>query len=218
MNILNIFKTSDHPESLGNKFRNIRFKYFEQKIQHLKRPLTILDIGGLESYWVNSGFAKNPDYFITILNVAPQQTDHLNFIPVVGDATDLKNFKDKEFDIVFSNSVIEHLHYKENQIKMANEVQRVGKYYFIQTPNKHFPIEPHYVLPFFQYMPDALQYFILTKTKLSRLQKWDKGFARQYINEIRLLTHQDMRDLFPNSTLFLEKFGGMVKSFTAHNL
>lgn len=218
MNLINIFKTSDQPESLGNKFRNIRFKYFEEKIKPLKRPLTILDIGGLESYWVNNGFADNPDYQIKILNIGPQPTDHSNLIPVAGDATNLKGIPDKEFDIVFSNSVIEHLYTWKNQVKMADEAQRVGKYYFIQTPSKHFPVEPHYVLPFFQYLPATVKYFILINTRLSRLRKWDKDFAKQYVAEIRLITRKEMRQLFPNSTLYLEKVGGLIKSFTAHNL
>ena len=76
---------------------------------------------------------------------------------------------------------------KENQVKMANEIMRVGKKYFVQTPNKYFFIEPHYLLPFFNFCPDKIKYFILTKTKLSRLRKWDHDFAKQYIEEIRLL-------------------------------
>lgn len=66
-----------------------------------------------------------------------------------GDATNLSQYSDKSFDIVFSNSVIEHLYTKENQISMAKEVNRVGKNYFIQTPNYWFPIEPHWVFPSF---------------------------------------------------------------------
>ena len=74
---------------------------------------------------------------------------HQNFKSIKGDATNLSNFKDNQFDIVFSNSLIEHLYTYENMKLMANETMRVGKKFFVQTPNKYFPIEPHYFFHFF---------------------------------------------------------------------
>lgn len=52
-------------------------------------------------------------------------------------------FKDKEFDWVFSNAVIEHVGAKENQILFINEMLRVSKNVFFTTPNKYFPVESH---------------------------------------------------------------------------
>lgn len=218
MKFQNIFKTSDLKDSLGDQFRRKRFRFFEDKVKHLNKPVRILDVGGTESFWVNRGYANNSDYLITILNITPVETHHDNLKSVIGDATNLSNLEAGAFDVVFSNSVIEHLYTKDNQAKMASEVKRVGNYHFIQTPNKYFPIEPHYVLPFFQYLPDSIKYFILTKTPLSRMARWDKDFARQYINEIRLLSEQEMRELFPGSKIYYEKLAGLTKSFTAHNL
>jgi hypothetical protein len=217
MKFSDIFKTSDQNGSLGDRFRKRRFKFFEEKLAGLDGPLTILDVGGLESFWVNRGFANKPGVTITVLNLTSGETHHDNIKAVSGNATSLSGIKDSEFDIVFSNSVIEHLYTKENQIKMAEEVKRAGKYYFVQTPNKYFPIEPHYVLPFFQYLPKSVKYFILTKTRLSRLHKWDKDYAKQYIEEIRLLSFKEMKELFPEGSIYCEKAGGLIKSFTAHN-
>ena len=101
---------------------------------------------------------------------------------------------------------------------MAGEVLRIGKNHIIQTPNKYFFIEPHYIIPFFQFYPKKIQFEILTKTRLSRLKKWDKKFAKQYLEEIRLLTLKEMKEIFPGSKIFKEKFLGISKSFTAHNL
>ena len=100
---------------------------------------------------------------------------------------------------------------------MSSEIMRVGEKYIVQTPNKYFFLEPHYLLPFFQFIPNKLKYSILTKTKLSRLKKWNKKFASRYIEEIRLLSLKDMKQLFPNSKINFEKFLGMNKSFTMHN-
>ncbi|WP_235114926.1 hypothetical protein [Cyclobacterium qasimii] len=57
----------------------------------------------------------------------------------------------------------------------------------------------------------------MTKTKLSRLQKWTKEAAQQYLDEILLLSKKDMQNLFPGCSLWEEKFLGMTKSFVAHN-
>ena len=191
--------------------------FLKEKLDALKKPVRILDIGGLESFWVNCGLADNADYQITLLNLQTENTHYDNIQSTIGDASNLVGIKDKEFDVVFSNSVIEHLYTKENQSKMAQEVRRVGTYYYVQTPNKHFPVEPHYVLPFFQYFPNSLKFFILTKTKLSRLHKWDPAYAKQYIDEIRLLTEKEMRELFPTASIYKENVGGLVKSYCAHN-
>ena len=217
--ILNkILQDSKQEGSIGNQFRNKRFVYFEKLISKLPKPINILDVGGTEDFWVNRNYHKKEDIKITLLNLKTITTNHNNIRSIIGDATDLSLFRKNHFDVVFSNSVIEHLYNFKNQQKMSQEVQRVGKYHFIQTPNKYFLIEPHFLLPLFQFLPQSLQYLVLTKTKLSRGKKWNKEFAKEYIQEIRLLSLKEMKYLFPNSKNKDEIFLGMKKSYTLHNL
>lgn len=213
-----ILQDSKQKGSIGNKFRNKRFVYFEKLISNLPKPIHILDVGGTEDFWVNRNYNKKEDVKITLLNLKTIITNYNNITSIIGDATDLSLFKKNHFDIVFSNSVIEHLHNFKNQQKMAQEVQRVGVYHFIQTPNKYFLIEPHFLLPLFQFLPKSLKYLLLTKTKLSRGKKWNKKFAKEYIQEIRLLSLKEMKYLFPNSKNKTERFLGMSKSYTLHNI
>jgi ubiquinone/menaquinone biosynthesis C-methylase UbiE len=213
-----ILQDSKQKGSIGDKFRTKRFAYFEKLISTLPRPIRILDVGGTEDFWVNKSYNKKEDFKITLLNLKTIITNHNNITSIIGDATDLSLFKENHFDIVFSNSVIEHLYNFKNQQKMAQEVQRVGVYHFIQTPNKYFLIEPHFLLPLFQFLPKSLKYLLLTKTKLSRGKKWNKKSAKQYIQEIRLLSLKEMRYLFPNSKNKTERFLGMSKSYTLHNI
>jgi predicted SAM-dependent methyltransferase len=138
-------------------------------------------------------------------------------ISVKGNATNLSAYSDNSFDIAFSNSVIEHLYNSDQQLKMAYEIMRVGKYHYVQTPNKYFIIEPHYLLPYFQFIPKSIRFYILTKTKFSRFKKWSSNEAQQYLDEILLLSEKDMKELFPSSKLTKEKFMGMTKSFVVHN-
>ena len=100
---------------------------------------------------------------------------------------------------------------------MANEAMRVGKYFFIQTPNRYFPIEPHFKFPFFQFLPRALKIFLQTKTSFINGIRYDKEYAKNIVNEIRLLSKTDMHELFPKSNLYIERFLGFAKSFVAYN-
>lgn len=216
-----LFASSDQPGSLGAKFRKKRLEKFEKLFFENFNPdctLRILDVGGTDYFWKGSQIPNLPNCKIILLNLHLENTSHPNIIAHTGDATDMREFEDQSFDLVFSNSVIEHLYTWENQLRMAREIQRVGKKFFIQTPNKYFPIEAHYALPYAQYMPKKLLHFLLTKTKLSRFKKWDSEAASQYLEEIRLLDESEMRDLFPHASMWREKAWGMTKSITAHNL
>lgn len=219
--ISDLFAPSDQPSSLGAKFRAKRQKDFEVLFYNVfskNKPFRILDLGGTAYFWKNSSIPDLPNVKITLLNLHQESTDHPNITGVVGDATEMPQFDAGFFDLVFSNSVIEHLYTLENQRKMADEVMRVGKYFFIQTPNKYFPVEAHYALPFAQFYPKSLTYFLLTKTKLSRLRSWKSEDAEQYLEEIKLLDEKGMRALFPTASIYQEKLLGLVKSISAHNL
>ncbi len=216
MKIRNIFKSSEDKDSIGNYFRNKRFHFFFNKIESLSKPVSILDLGGKINFWENRGLSGNKNFQITIINLTLETSPYSNIETKIGNVLELKNFKNNSFDIVFSNSVIEHLYTFENQKKMAKEVLRIGKKHIIQTPNKYFFIEPHYIIPFFQFIPKKIQLKILTKTKISRLKKWDEKFAKQYVNEIRLMKQKELNEIFPNSNIYYEKFLGMTKSFTIH--
>ena len=56
-------------------------------------------------------------------------------------------FSDGQFDVVFSNAVLEHVGGAEDRRRILNEVSRVGRNAFIAVPNRWFPIEHHTVLP-----------------------------------------------------------------------
>jgi hypothetical protein len=219
--ITDLFAPSDNPKSIGAKFRARRLKKFENLFFKNFKPtqtLQILDVGGTDYFWKSSQVPNIPGVTITLLNLQSEKTSHPNIKSLIGDATSMGEFSDKQFDLVFSNSVIEHLYTYENQVSMANEIQRVGKRYFIQTPNKYFPIEAHYAIPMAQYMPKDLLFFFLTKTRLSRMTRWKPQDAQQYLDEIRLLDEREMKLLFPGCSILKERTAGMTKSLTAHNL
>lgn len=203
-----------NPDSMASKARRKRFLFFLEQLGRLDKPIKILDVGGTMKFWEMMDFVDAGDVEIHLLNLEKVEVSSENFISVVGDATNLKEYGDNSFDLVFSNSVIEHVFTWENQQKMANEIERVGKNYFIQTPNYWFPIEPHFVLPLFQYMPQSIRVLLLIITGKYR----DKKVAKLRVKEIKLLSIRQMKKLFPDSKIYLEKFLGLNKSITSYKI
>ena len=199
--------------------RRRRFRFFMELIDSLPRPITILDVGGTESYWEHMGLDAK-DIRITLLNLeAIPVKNKAIFHSVQGDATDLSAWADKSVDFVFSNSVIEHLFTWEQQQKMASEVQRVGKSYFIQTPNRYFPMEPHWLIPFFQFMPRSLRIALTRAGAWGHMPKLNNyQAAAKLVDEVRLLTASEMKTLFPSVHIYYEYMAGMVKSVSAYHI
>lgn len=197
-----------------NKWRRKRFLIFKDLVKNLPRPIKILDAGGTENFWIQMGFTNAEDANIVILNPAPVKTTYNNIMYTEGDARDLSRFKDKEFDIVFSNSAIEHVGDFEDQKKMAREVIRTGKKHFVQTPNYYFLIEPHFLFPLFQFFPQKLQVFLLMNFRLGWFNKCKtKDEALDILSSIRLLEKSELAVLFPESRILKEKFLFFTKSF-----
>jgi len=107
---------------------------------------------------------------------------HLTYVQ--GDACALP-FEDGEFDIVFSNAVVEHVGGRDRQRVLVSEALRVGRSVFLTTPNRRLPIEVHTRLPLVHWLPDALSHRIY--------RTLGKGFA----TENHLLSKRDLAALFP---------------------
>jgi len=94
-------------------------------------------------------------------------------------------FADKSFDIVYSNAVLEHLPGPNFVERFAAEVRRVGKGWFITTPNLWYPVDPHYHLPLVQFLPQSTQRSLV------------KRLGKTPYDHLQLLTKQQLRRLFP---------------------
>ncbi len=207
----------DYGFSLNQRFREKRFKFFISLLERVKsdKPIQILDVGGSEIYWERMNFTNNKNIFVTLLNLKKVPTKKDNFVSIKGDACDLSSFKDKQFDIVYSNSVIEHLFTFENQKKMATEIMRVGNAYYVQTPNYYFPIEPHWLFPFFQFLPFKIRVFLTKNFNLGHYKKAvSEEVAIKRVNKVKLLTEKQMKELFPTGKVYREILLGFVKSVT----
>lgn len=207
------------PTSLATRMRRRRFAFFVSLLGRVKRPVRILDIGGTQEFWERMGGGGLGDVRVTLLNLIARPTGSPRFESVSGDARDLSEYPDASFDVAFSNSVIEHLGPDfADQRLMADEIRRVGKRYFVQTPNRHFPIEPHFLVPGFQFLPIRARTWALTHFNLGWYRKFgDVDAARREVESIALLTEHQLRRLFPGANIYRERFIGMTKSFVAYH-
>lgn len=205
------------PTSLSNTLRDRRFRLFDRLTAPLSRPLHIIDIGGTTSFWERRGWAGHRDVRITLVNLAKQARRYPNIDSVVGDARDLHEFDDKSFDVAFSNSVIEHLSSFDNERLMANEVQRVARAHWVQTPNFWFPIEPHFHFVGWQWLPRTLRIEMLRRRRCGwRGPCPDREEACKLVDEIRLLRQRELAELFPRSTIRAERICGLAKSWIVY--
>ncbi len=115
-------------------------------------------------------------------------------------------FKDKEFNVIFSNSTIEHVGDFWDQKLFSSEIQRVGKKYFVQTPSFWFPYEPHAMIPFYQFVPANI------KMLLSKICP-RSTYPIEELLSIRLLTKKELKYLFPNDRIITERIFLLPKSY-----
>jgi hypothetical protein len=173
--------------------------------------IDILDIGGARYQW---DYLKSPAK-ITILNKDNRLAEDAskNYVFVEGDALHL-SYRDKEFDLAFSNSVIEHVGNYQDQIQFANEMRRVCVSLYCQTPNKWFFIEPHLIAPLIHWLPFRIQRHLIRWLSVwGWVTKPQPSQVDDFIRSIRLLTYKELKELFPDCVILREKLLGFTKSF-----
>jgi hypothetical protein len=209
-----------HTESPTNRFRLRRFALVKDLITRQlqeKQSCRIIDIGGEPAYWEIFGADLDWDRIqVLLVNLTVFETSHRGIVSIAGDARDLGQFGDLSFDIVHSNSVIEHVGRWPDMVMMAKEVRRLAPRYFVQTPYFWFPMEPHARTLFLHWMPESWRYRLLMKRTCGYWQKRpDVGSAVMAIQSASLLDKQQMKFLFPDAEIVSERILGITKSLMA---
>jgi hypothetical protein len=217
MSVLRKLADNRNSTSLAARLRRRRFALFEELLSRLSGSIRILDVGGTAGFWRVMG-AERTSLSITLLNQLPPKEHASGLISVMGDARNMREFQDEEFDVVFSNSVIEHVGTLDDQRAMASEIRRVGRRYFVQTPNRYFPIEPHFLVPGFQFLPLSVRAGWLARRNVGWYTKAPTyEAALSEVARIRLLTRGEFQRLFPDGRLHTERFFGLAKSFVIYH-
>lgn len=186
-----------------------RMKLFKDRLD-VRPGQRVLDLGGTTEIW---GLIETP-LDITIVNLPGTPVDRTahgahRFTFIEGDATAMPAFADRSFDIIFSNSVIEHVGDASKRADFAREARRLAASYIVQTPSIHFPLEPHTGLPFWWYYPRW--------AKEAIFRRWERVLPEygEMVQGTTVVSRRELQGLFPDAQIDVERVAGFVKSYTA---
>ena len=173
----------------------------------------ILDLGGHPGTWQQVPFPLDivllnvPGGFDTQVDVEPHRIRYIE-----GDACDASEFDRGDFDLIYSNSVIEHVGPEDSQRAFASEVRRLGARYWVQTPSKWFPIEAHCGMPLWWFYPE--------RVRKSVIERWRKSLPdwTEMVEGTRVLTVDYLRELFPEASVYTEWMFGFPKSYALYSV
>lgn len=210
-------------QSIGFKLRQRRSKRIVDLIEKVyanKQQVEIIDVGGTREYWniIPIEYLKQRQVHIAIVNLTvpsdPSGGQDTVFSCVQGDGCDLREIQQDQFDIAHSNSVIEHVGGLNKMTDFAKEIRRVAASYYVQTPNYYYPIEPHFLFPFFHWLPVPARLRLAMRFQLGCFPRASNmKEARSFVDLCRLLKKRTLLDLFPDARLYKERLFLLVKSF-----
>ena len=174
----------------------------------------VLDVGGCPSEWTGRGGVVGQ---VDLINLETYQILQRPDSPLMrsfkGDGRALE-YADGSYDIVYSNSVIEHVGTWEDQQAFASEARRVGGQLWIQTPAYGCPIEPHYLGLFIHWFPSRWHVALARWTSVVGLT--GAADLQSIASTTRLITKREFRVLFPDCEIWTERlFLIFPKSYVA---
>ena len=214
----------ENPLSPASQYRKKRITLLLvgllREIRSAHGSLRVADVGGTADYWnmLPSGLLDELDAQITLINLPGSQSAPTSprFSILEADACSLGQIPDLSFDLVHSNSVIEHVGGWQRMCEFAGEARRLAPNVFVQTPYFWFPLEPHFMTPCFHWLPLPLRVFLLEKFSLGYFPKAGSlDQAMRYAESAQLLSEGMLRALFPDCEIHKERALCLTKSLLA---
>lgn len=189
-----------------------RWKHLLETFPDLNE-MRVIDLGGTPGSWQ---LAPVMPESVTTVNLQGFTSQDSRISAVAGDACDLpESLRREKFDLVYSNSLLEHVGGHVQREKLAENVDVLASRHWVQTPYRYFPIEPHWVFPAFQWLPYEARVQVSLRWHAGHVKTYNRTEAENTVDEIDLIGISQMRHYFPNSTIWYERFGGLVKSLVA---
>jgi hypothetical protein len=202
------------PNSLGAARRRERALWLSETFPDLDQ-MSVIDLGGRIQTWERA--PVRPKH-VHVVNLEPVPTDIPDWAEADhGDACALPaHIAGRRYDLVFSNSVIEHVGGHDRRQAFADSVHALADAYWVQTPYRYFPIEPHWVAPGMQFMPVSLRAEVARRWPLSFGRGKTRPAAVKAVLTVELLDRTQMRHYFPDSRVRMERVMGVPKSLIAY--
>lgn len=214
--IRNVVSDPGRPGSLSHRARTKRWAELLRRFPALS-DMRVLDLGGVPEAW--RLVPVRPARVVTV-NLDPKtlSADEPGVTAVVGDACALPDLLVKErFDLVYSNSLVEHVGGHANRLRLAETVHTMSDRHWIQTPYRYFPVEPHWLFPAFQFLPLRARAEVSIRWPFGHTRSTGLGAAVDDAAWVELLDFTGMRRYFPHSEIWSERIAGLPKSLVAVN-
>jgi hypothetical protein len=180
--------------------------------------MRVVDLGGTVESWRRAPVQPREVVVVNLLEPGDDETSRL--VPVLGDACRARAVLeesgiDPSFDLVFSNSLLEHVGGHANRAALAEEVRALAPRHWVQTPYRFFPVEPHWVFPMMQFLPVAARARVAQGWPLTHTRPGSAEEALAEVQWTELIGVTELRGYFPDSQVVKERMGGLVKSIVA---
>jgi hypothetical protein len=175
--------------------------------------MKVLDLGGTVQSWTVSPIRPAQ---VTVVNLATAADAPAWIDQIHADACDLLDgIRRVGWDLVYSNSLIEHLGGHARRKDFARGVAELAPAHWIQTPYRYFPVEPHWLFPGFQFLPPSARTRVSMHWPLNRWRAREHRPALSDVLDVELLTRTELSFYFPGSTIRSERLLGLTKSIIA---
>ncbi|MEX5631238.1 class I SAM-dependent methyltransferase [Parafrankia sp. FMc2] len=203
----------ESPNSLGARSRGRRWDRVREHFPDID-DMRVVDLGGTVDFWQR--LERRPVHVVVINLEKPAEPAPPGIEVVVGDACDppAETFTGR-FDLVFSNSVIEHVGGHAKRLAFADVTRRLAPLHWVQTPNRYFPLEPHWLFPGFQFLPVSARASVAQHWPLAHTKSPDREDALSATMSTELIGRTELRAYFPDSEIIDERSGPLVKSVIA---
>jgi hypothetical protein len=176
--------------------------------------MSVIDLGGTADAWVRAPIHPAS---VHIVNLEPSPADLPSWLRAdLADACELPAaIRTGSYDLVFSNSVIEHVGGHVRRQRLADTVHTLADRHWVQTPYRYFPIEPHWLFPAGQFLPVKARATIVRRWPLVHTPHIDRETALAEALGVELLSSTQLRFYFPDSRIRHDRLAGLVKSLIA---
>lgn len=203
----------DAPGSLGGRSRARRWEALHTLFPALA-DMDVVDLGGTVRSWLRAPLMPRSVLVVNLVAEEPPPGGPVQCVQA--DACDLPSrVADASYDLVFSNSLIEHVGGHARRQQLAEAVHRLAPRHWIQAPYRYFPVEPHWLFPGFQFLPLHLRARIVQRWPLGHSRIGDFDHALAAAAGVELPSKTEFHLYFPDSALLLERLGPLTKSLVA---
>lgn len=191
-------RVADTPDSLGAGPRSRRWEWLQVTFPKIE-SMSVIDLGGTVDSWLRAPVRPAS---VRVVSLAPAPRCLADWIRAdQADACSLPaHISGGSYDLVVSESLIGHVGGHAQRVRLADAVHSLADRHWVQAPYRYFPVDPHWLFPWFQFLPPAVR---------AEVARWWPPA------QVRLLSRAEMACYFPDSTLQFERTLGVIRSIAA---